>query len=139
MERSKKGICWFGVTLLILTIVFRYLKTYSLDQQSLIMTGILGIVYCISIPILAWGVGGKNFRTHLFLKTGMLYNLTAFIIYVIISELWHILGFASQYEYIFTIHRTAFLWGLGVIIHLIIYLYSRKYTIKDYQKEDIFD
>ena len=139
MERKKNELLWFALTLIIVTVAFMYLRAYFFEQNQIGVAGIAGLVYGLSFPIFALVFGGKNLLKNLLCKIGFYYNLIAYIIYGVISEMWFLLNFASEYKLIWNIHRNLILWGLALVIHFILFRYLRQSTLKDIHKEEIFD
>lgn len=139
MKQSKNELLWFALTMIIVTVAFRYLRTYFFEQNQIGAAALAGLVYGLSIPIFALVFGGKNLLKNLLCKIGFFYNLIAFLIYGIISEMWFLLNFAPEYKLIWNVHRNLIFWFLGLVIHFILFRYLRRSTLKDIQKEEIFD
>jgi hypothetical protein len=106
------------------------------------MFGIVWIVtaaYGVSVFIIGW-VFGKRDRLHLSLyDIGFRFHFATYIICNLIAESWYLLGLQSDCEKISTVHLTAFIWGIGIIIHFVIYLITRKNAIKGIKKSEIFE
>jgi len=75
---------------------------------------------------------------HLY-DIGFRFHLATYIICNIIAEVWFLFNMQSEYEDVRTVHLTAIFWGIGLLIHLIIYLATRKNAIKGIKKSDIFE
>ena len=129
----------FALTALILTIIFRYFLSYGIENKSSIIITFSAIIYGVSMFISGWIFGKKDGEYLPIYDVGFRFHLTTYLIHNIISELWFIFGFNSHYEKIGTIHSTAIIWGIFLIIHFIFFLWARKNSINNLNKEDLFE
>lgn len=129
----------FALTALILTIIFRYFLSYGIENKSSIIITFSAIIYGVSMFISGWIFGKKDGEYLPIFDVGFRFHLTTYLIHNIISELWFIFGFNSHYEKIGTIHSTAIIWGIFLIIHFIFFLWARKNSINNLNKEDLFE
>lgn len=139
MKTITKNLLIFSGGLIILTIAFRFSLSTMLQNQLFSSVWIIAIIYGILIFIIGW-VFGKRDKMHLPLyDIGFRFHLTTYIICNIIAEGWYLIGFQSEYENLRTVHLTAVFWGIGLLIHFIIYLITRKNAINGIKKSEIFE
>ena len=73
-------------------------------------------------------------------RTCLLYtSLTTYVVHNAITLLWLGLGFGSQYEDMKFSVMVAIYWGILLFIHFIFFLWSRKNSIKNLDKKDLFE
>lgn len=129
----------FTLVTIILTILFRTgLSTSITNKMS------LGVISCsIIYGILMWFNGSyygrKEYEYLPIYDIGFRFHLSTFLAHNLISLLWFGFAFESKYETIKVIYITALIWAVILIIHLIYYLLTRKETIKNLNKESLFE
>jgi hypothetical protein len=129
----------FAGTLALLTVAFRFGLSALLDHKEFSPVWVIAVLYGVLIFIAGWIFGKKDHESIPLYDIGFRFHLTTYIVYNILSELWFMLGFHSQYENIKVIHLTVFIWGICIVIHFIFFLISRKDTIKGLEKSEIFE
>lgn len=129
----------FGFYLLLLTILLHAGITLSLNAEAYTFLWILVPLFAIPVIIIGWRYGKKDGESIPFANTGFKFHLITYIVSIIVPELKHILGLASYSENVSSIHLTAFYWGLGVLLHFILYKFFQEQTIKGIGKSNIFE
>ena len=134
-----KNLLKFTLTTIILTIIFRIGLSTSISNK---MT--LAIIFCAIIyGILMWFSGkyfGKKEYEYLpIYDIGFRFHLSTFLTHNIISILWFQFSFESKYENIGVIYSTTIIWSIFLIIHMIYYLSVRKSSIKNLDKDNLFE
>lgn len=129
----------FTVITLILTIVFRIGLSTSITNKT-----IVAIIFCtVAYSILMWVNGSyfgrKEYEYLPIYDIGFRFHLSTFLAHNILSVLWFVFGFESQYEDIQVIYITALIWFIFLLIHFIYYIFVRKSAIKNLDKEDLFE
>lgn len=129
----------FTLVTTMLTILFRITLSTSITNK---MT--LGVIICsILYGILMWFngryFGRKEYEYLPIYDIGFRFHLFTFLAHNLVSILWFVFAFESKYENIKVIYITALIWSVILIIHLIYYLSVRKETIKDLDKENLFE
>lgn len=129
----------FTLVTTMLTILFRITLSSSITNK---MT--LGVIICsILYGILMWFngryFGRKEYEYLPIYDIGFRFHLFTFLAHNLVSILWFVFAFESKYENIKVIYITALIWSVILIIHLIYYLSVRKETIKDLDKENLFE
>ena len=101
------------------------------------------IVSALSYGLLAfifgWIYGKKDYESLPLYDIGFRFHLVTYIVVNGIAILWHTLGLQSQYEELSYTYSTMLFWGLGLILHFVFYLYSRKNAYKGINKSDLFE
>lgn len=129
----------FALVATILTIIFRFVLSYGIENQSITIIILSGMTYGISMFISGWIIGKKDGEYLPIFDVGFRFHFTTFLVFSVISELWFILGFNSHYEKIKTIHITILIWSILLLIHFIVYLWTRKNSINNLDKNDLFE
>jgi hypothetical protein len=129
----------FTFVTIILTILFRIVLSTSIANK---MT--LAVILCsIAYGILMWSngkyFGRKEYEYLPIYDIGFRFHLFTFLAHNLVSVLWFVFAFESKYENIRVIYITALIWSVFLIIHLIYYLSVRKSSIKNLDKENLFE
>lgn len=139
MKLISKNLIAFSVCLVALTIVFRYLLSSTLQNRLFDAVWIVAVIYGVLVFIIGW-VFGKKDKMHLPLyDVGLRFHLATYLICNLIAEAWYLFGLQSDYEKIKIVHLTVLFWGIGLLIHFVIYLITRKNAIKGIKKSEIFE
>jgi magnesium-transporting ATPase (P-type) len=139
MKTITKNLLAFSIGLVVLTIAFRFSLSTMLQNRLFGSVWIVATIYGILIFIIGWIFGKKDKMNLPLYDIGFRFHLATYIICNIIAEVWYLFGMQSEYENVRTVHLTAIFWGIGLLIHLIIYLATRKNAIKGIKKSDIFE
>ena len=139
MKFITKNLIIYAALLFIYSVVFRYALSSILNAGKFNLAWIVGIVYGLFIFVTAWNLGKAHSLKKFVFDAGLGFNLTTFIIWGLVSELWFLLDFSSKYETIKAVHYTLIFWGALLIIHFIVYWRLRSRTIKGVLKSEIFD
>lgn len=129
----------FALTATILTIIFRYFLSYGIENNSGITIVLSAIIYGIAMFISGWYFGKKDGDYLPIFDAGFRFHLATYIVHNVISLLWIGVGFGSVYEKFSVSVMVAIFWGFFLLLHFIFYLLSRKNSINNLSKEDIFD
>jgi hypothetical protein len=129
----------FAGILVVLTIAMRYGLSTLLENREFNMAWVVAATYAISVFAAGWVLGKKDYECLPLYDIGFKFHLITYLVCNVIAELWFLLGFQSSFESVKSVHLTALFWGIGLIIHLIFYLFARKDSIKGIEKSDIFD
>jgi len=139
MKFITKNLIAYALLLLVYTLIFRYTLSNVLESEKFILAMVSGVVYGVLIFITAWILGKAHTIKKFVFDAGLGFNVTTYIIWGLVSELWFILGFNSKYENIRSVHYALIIWGVFLIIHFLIYWRLRSRTIKGVLKSEIFD
>ncbi len=129
----------FATVLAALLIVFHFGLSTLLKNMEFTWVWLIAAAFAISVFVAGWYFGKKDNDSLPLYDIGFKFHLITYIISNLIAELWFLFGFQSHFEHVKTVHLTAIFWGIGLILHFIIFLYNRKNSIKGIEKSDIFD
>ncbi len=129
----------FTLVTILLTILFRIGLSTSIKNEMMIAVILSAIIYAISMWISGRYFGIKEFEYLPIYDIGFRFHLSTFIAHNLISILWFAFGFESKYENINVIYIIALIWSIFLIIHFVYYLSVRKSSIKNLDKEDLFE
>ena len=129
----------FTLGTIILTILFRIVLSASITNKLTSGVIICSILYGILMWFNGKYFGKKEYEYLPIYDIGFRFHLFIFLAHNLISVLWFVFAFESKYENIKVIYITALIWSVILIIHLIYYLSVRKETIKNLDKENLFE
>ena len=139
MKTITPSLQRFALTTTILTVVFRYFLSYGIESQNQLVMILSAILYGLSMFAAGWYFGVKDGEYLPIFDVGFRFHTTTYVIHNGISLLWIGLGFGSHYEKIDTPLMTTIYWGVFLFIHFLFYLWARKNSIDDLDKDEIFD
>jgi hypothetical protein len=134
-----KNLLKFTLATILLTILFRIGLSTSITNKMTLAVIICSIVYGILMWFNGSYFGKKEYEYLPIYDIGFRFHLSTFLAHNIVSVLWFVFAFESKYENIKVIYITALIWSVILIIHLIYYLSIRKETIKNLDKENLFE
>lgn len=129
----------FTLATLLLTIIFRLGLSTGITRHLIILVILSSLIYAILMWFNGRYFGWKEYKYLPIYDIGFRFHLATFLAHNIISLLWFAFGFQSHYETISVIFITAGIWSVFLLIHFIYYFSIRKTTIKDLNKEDLFE
>ena len=129
----------FTLATIVLTIIFRVGLSTSLTNKMAVASTICAIVYGILMWLNGSYFGRKEYEHLPIYDIGFRFHLSTFLAHNVVSILWFVFAFESKYENIKIIYITALIWAVILVIHLIYYLTVRKSSIKNLDKEDLFE
>ena len=139
MKNIYKYLSKFAITILILTVIFRYSLSTLLSNKEFILVFIPAVLYFLAMFFVGWYFGKKEKEYLPIFDIGFRFHFITYIVFTLISEIWFLMGFASKYENIKTVHITALIWGFLMIIHFVFYLIAKKNSINNLDKTDLFE
>ena len=129
----------FTSTAVILTILFRLALSTSITNEMVVFVIFSSLTYGILMWFIGHYFGKKEYENIPIYDIGFRFHLSTFIAHNSISVLWFTLGFQSHYESIKIVYLIASIWSLSLMIHFFYFLSSRKESIKNLNKEDLFE
>ena len=129
----------FALTATVLTIVFRYFLSYGIENQSGIIITISAVTYGLLMFASGWHFGRKDGEYLPIYDVGFRFHLSTYLIHNILSLLWIGLGFGSKYENLSVSIMVAIYWGIFLLLHFMFFLWTRKNSIDNLDKEDLFE
>jgi len=139
MKFITKNLIAYAFLLLAYSLIFRYTLSSLLDAEKFILAMVSGVVYGVLIFITAWILGKAHSIKKFVFDAGLGFNVTTYIVWGLVSELWFIFGFNSKYESIISVHYALIIWGVFLALHFLVYWRLRSKTIKGVLKSEIFD
>jgi hypothetical protein len=139
MKLFTKNQLRFAAVLLVLTIGLRYGLSNLLELRQFPSAWIVAGLYAVLVFIAGWYFGKKDNEFLPLYNIGFRLHATTYLICNTVAEVWFFLGLNSQYEEIKSVHLTVLFWGLGLLLHLILMLYTRKNVIMGIDRSEIFD
>lgn len=139
MKTISPNLLKFAMATTILTIIFRYFLSFGIESKSVIIIISSAIFYFIIMFISGWYFGKRDIEFLPIYDIGFRFHLTTYLIHNLISELWFVFGLNSHYESIVFVHLIAIIWGVLLLTHFILFLLTRKNTINNLDKTDLFE
>lgn len=139
MKTITPDLIKFAVVITILTILFRFFLSSGIDNHLNYQIILSAIIYGFGMFASGWYFG-KNDGEYLPIHdVGFRFHFTTYLIHNSVSILWFYLGYNSQKENIGLTYTIAMIWGSIVFIHLLSFLWARRKSINDLNKEDLFE
>lgn len=129
----------FTLAAAVLTVVFRYFLSYGIEVDSGAIIIVSASLYGFLMFGSGWYFGHKESDYLPIYDIGFRFHLTTYVVHNAITLLWLGLGLGSQYEDIKFSVMVAIYWGILLLIHFIFFLWSRKNSIKNLDKKDLFE
>ena len=129
----------FNLVAIILTLIFRISLSTSITYKMSTAVAVTAILYSIFMWFNGSYFGRKEYEYLPIHDVGFRFHLSSFLVHNLVSILWFVFHFNSKYEKINVIYATALIWFVFLIIHFIYYLSCRKSSIKNLDKEDLFE
>ena len=129
----------FTLAAIVLTIIFRMGLSTAITNKTTVAVIICSIVYGILMWCIGSYFGRKEYEYLPIYDIGFRFHFSTFLAHNVVSLLWFVFAFESKYENIKVIYITALIWSVFLIIHLIYYLSVRKLSIKNLNKENLFE
>ena len=127
----------FIVVALLLTVIFRYVLNLSIGEESLSMVILCAFIYFCMMFICGWYFGKKYDVENGVYDIGFRYHAATYLVCIGISYVSYYVGWNT--ESLWSVSITALSWGIGLLVHLIVFLLGQRRTIKGYAKDEIFD
>ena len=135
---TKFLILW-AISVAVLTLVFRVGLSYCINNQMGSWAIIISTIFGLSLFMLGWILGKKHSLNIFTYGSGFHFHFIDYLAFGIVSEIWMLFGYPAQNE-LTILHYTLLFWGIGVLIHFIIFLIIKKNkTIDGVNKSEIFE
>ena len=139
MKTVTSFLLRFALTASVLAIIFRFSLSYGVENKSSIIVALSAILYGVLMFFSGWYFGKKDGEYLPIYDVGFRFHFTTYLIHNTISELWFLFGFNAIQEKIGIVHTTAIIWGVFLIVHFVFFLLTRKNSINNLDKEDLFE
>ena len=127
----------FAVSALFLTFLFRYALNVCIEAGSRIGTLACSVAYFCVMFLSGWHFGAKDSTDNGIHDIGFRMHLTTYISCIVVGYVANSIGWHT--ESVYAMNVTALSWGLGLLVHFMVFLMERKKTIKGYAKDEIFE
>lgn len=95
--------------------------------------------YGLSIAIIGLFFGKREYDDFPLNDVGFRFHLTTYIMCNGIAELWFLSGNTAPTETLSSLRSSELYWGLGLLLHFLIFILTRKNTIAGMDKSEIFE
>ena len=138
MKIFTKHIVVYAFLVAVYTLLFRVGLSYCLDQSEWTWLWVVAGLYGLMLFVSGWFLGKAEVMRNSFFDLGLRMHLTTYLIFAAISLGWFYLGNPNPNERIRDIILALTIWGVMVIIHVVVFLLTRKYTIRGIRKDELF-
>jgi hypothetical protein len=139
MRFFTKNLLFFAIGLCFWTILFRFGLSYTIEEQLGWWILTISLLYGLGCFLLGWLFGRRDRAELPLYDIGFRFNFMTFLICSLVGELWFVFDFNATHEPVKTVHITTLWWGVGIFVHFIFYLISRKRTIKGLDTKELFE
>jgi len=134
-----KNLIKFTISTLFLTLIFRFALSVSLANNKMIFVGVFAIIYAVLMFFNGNYFGKKDYEYLPIYDIGFRFHFATYLGYHFISILWLYYNFQSVFETANSIYWSALIWGIFLMVHGIYFLILRKKSIKNLDKEELFE
>lgn len=127
----------FAVAALFITVLFRYALHISIGAGNWVGNSLCSIVYFVLMFFIGWYFGKKDYADNGIHDIGFRFHITTYIVCIGLGFLLYYVGWNTETPGSMAI--TALSWGIGLLVHFILFLMEQKRTIKGYAKDEIFE
>jgi hypothetical protein len=138
MKVFTKQLIIFAILMALYTLIFRIILSYCIGHSSWILLGASSLLYFGIIFFTAFFLGKADAQKNPFFDLGLRFHLTSYVVWAGVSFGWFYLGNPHKYEHVTDILHPLLYWGFIVIMHTIIFLFTRKDTIRGIRRDEIF-
>jgi hypothetical protein len=138
MKILTKKLFIFAFLMAAYTLAFRVGLTYSIGHSAWLFLAISSIVYGVTIFFTAFFLGKADAMENPFFDLGLRFHVTSYLVWAAVSFGWFYLGKPHHYEHVTDILHPLMYWGCILIVHAVVFLVTRKDTIRGIHKDEIF-
>lgn len=139
MKYFTKNLLIHSAILLLTSFLFRYLISWSLSNNYFTGVWVIASIYCTSVYIMIWRFSILDQKHLPFYDLGFRFHLATYLIWLLVSYIWFSVGSISTHEHINQVHISGLYWLIALVMHFLIYLFTRKKSFKGLKKSEIFD
>ena len=126
----------FTLATVILTILFRLGLSTSITHKMIVFAFLCSVIYGILMWFNGRYFGIKEYEYLPIYDVGFRFHFSTFLVHNVISVLWFVFGFQSKYENVGIVYIVALIWSVLLIIY---FLSIRKSTVRNLDKDDLFE
>ncbi|HBB91073.1 MAG TPA: hypothetical protein DC042_05000 [Bacteroidales bacterium] len=138
MKIFTKQLILFAILMAVYTLAFRIGLTSCIRHSAWLILGVMSFVYGGAIFFTAFFLGKSDAQENPFFDLGLRFHVTSYLVWAAVSFGWFYLGNPNRYEHVSDILQVLLYWGFILILHTIIFLITRKDTIRGIRKDEIF-
>ncbi len=138
MKILTKQLAIFAILMAVYTLAFRIGLSYCIGHSAWVILGLSSLVYFLIIFFTAFFLGKSDAQDNPFFDLGLRFHVTSYMIWAVVSFGWFYLGYPHHYEHVTDILYPLLYWGFILILHTVIFLITRKDTIRGIRKDEIF-
>lgn len=127
-----------GATIL-LTLLFRAGLSHAISNKLSLIIALVAIMYAVFMYVNGRYFGVKEYENLPIYDIGFRFHLATYIGHTFVSILWFVANLQSKYENSTTIYYTALIWGVFLVIHFLYYIAASKKSIKNLDRESLFE
>lgn len=139
MKMFTKNLVYFALVFAAGAVLFRYGLSSSLESGHTGRIWIFAIAYFFYNFAAGWYFGKRDHESLPLFDIGFRFHFTSYLLFILISEGWFLLGFGSKYENIRMVHLMALYWGFMVVFHFVMFLLAKRRSIRGISKEELFE
>jgi len=99
----------------------------------------IAAAYAVLVFIAGWIFGKRDHLSLPLFDVGFRFHLVSYLVCNGVAEIRLFLNYNSVYESDASVHLTALIWGIFILIHFLFYLYTRRNTIDGISKNELFE
>lgn len=138
MKILTRQLIIFAFLMALYTLAFRIGLSYCIGHSAWILLGVCSLVYFGTIFFTAFFLGKSDAQDNPFFDLGLRFHVTTYLIWAAVSFGWFYLGSPHHYEHVTDILHALLYWGFILVLHTVIFLITRKDTIRGIRKDEIF-
>jgi len=139
MKYLTRHLIGFACALIILTVIFRGLLSHYIGAENWTAILLLAFAYGCAVFIAGWMFGKREYESIPLYDIGFRFHLTTYVICNVIAVLWLLGPYKAPQESLHQSYSMIIYWGLGLLLHFIFYIYSRRHAYKGINRSDLFD
>ncbi len=138
MKVFTKPLLIFALLMALYTLGFRIGLSHCIGQSDWVLLGVISAAYFAIIFFTAFFLGKSDAQENPFFDLGLRFHLTSFVVWTAVSFGWFYLGKPHAYEHVEDILHIVVYWGFALLVHTLVFLITRKDTIRGIRRDDIF-
>jgi hypothetical protein len=138
MKIFTKQLVIFAMLMAVYTLLFRIGLSYCIGNSAWMVLGLLAAGYFAVIFFTAFFLGKSDAQDNPFFDLGLRFHAATFLIWAAVSFGWLYLGNPHPYEHVSDILHILVYWGFALLVHTLVFLITRKDTIRGIRKDEIF-
>lgn len=139
MINVKKNLVLFGAGVLVLTTAMRFGISRLLDVRQFGLVWGVVAVYAVGVFLLGWVLGRREHKVLPLRSIGLRFHVITYLVCNGVAVLWFQAGLQSMFEKAVTVHRTVLFWGIGLLLHVALFLLTRKKSIRGISRDELFE